>query len=148
MEIQIYDLIFNLKINHFSHPIVSRFINDEALRNQTSFKKEKKEFKINPKKIKNGYDQRTSMIIKGLPSIMDNRDLYSLISLYTSNFDFLHIPKSAKETKQFMYAFVNLTSPKALLSLYLGLISIKEKYKYYKGFNLSNLELLNLNYKL
>lgn len=91
--------------------------------------------------IVSGGDKRTSVIIKGLPSIMLIQEVLCLLKRFCQDIIFFYIPKYIKAKKKYMYAFVNVLNYKSLLPLYYGLSNLKNKNNIYCGYDFSELEI-------
>ena len=127
----------------FAHPEKSRFsdffkqlLKEEDI-NADTFSKT---FDININEILLGRDQRTSLIIKGFPSQMQPQEVLYILSQFTKNINYFYIPPSVKEQKKYMYAFVNLANYKSIISLFIGLSDLRDKYKNIYGFDFTQIE--------
>lgn len=141
--------ILSVLFPQFSSPVKSRFLD--------SFKESNSYFDKNPfskiiieptgffdikvDKIMAGGDKRTSVIIKGFPSVMEIGEVYYLLKLFCQDIIFFYIPKYIKEKKKYMYSFVNVMDYKSLLPLFLGLQNLKNKVQFYCGYDFSELEI-------
>ena len=128
----------------FDHPEKSRFCDlfEQILKNENSNNcKIYKTLDININKIISGRDKRTSLIIKGFPSEMQTQEVLYILSQFTKNINFFYIPPSVKEQKRFMYAFINLTNYKSIISLFIGLSNLRDKYKTIFGFDFKQIEI-------
>ena len=142
----------------FSTPIFSRFSilfselsendpdqeSDELLKIYT--KESEKDpsierYKINPKKILNGTEKRTTIIIKGIPADYGVFNFYELLSKFCKEIKFFYVPGFAISRWKYIYAFVSIGFRKGVLSIFEGLNLIKDKYKTLKGFDFSKIEI-------
>ena len=103
---------------NFSSPISSRF--SELFRELSLTKKEDnpKKYLIFPKKIVNGTEKRTSIIIKGIPSAFGCQNFYELLSNLCDDIKFFYIPSFAVNKWSYVYAFVNIGSQKGVLDIF------------------------------
>ena len=128
----------------FNHPKKSRFCDffEQLLKEENSnINKIYKTLNININDILLGKDIRTSLIIKGFPSEMQTQEVLNLLLRFTNNINFFHIPPSVKEQKKYMYAFVNLTNYKSIISLFIGLSNLRDQYKSVFGFDFKQIEI-------
>ena len=125
----------------FSSPLSSRF--SELFReiSETNKTESPKKYLIFPKKIINGTEKRTSIIIKGIPSAFGCQNFYELLTNFCSDIKFFYIPAYAANKWRYIYAFVNIGNPKGVLDIFEGLSIIRDKYKNYKGFDFSKIEI-------
>ena len=125
----------------FSSPISSRF--SELFReiSETNKTESPKKYLIFPKKIINGTEKRTSIIIKGIPSAFGCQNFYELLTNFCSDIKFFYIPAYAANKWKYIYAFVTIGRRKGVLNIFEGLTLMKEKYKTFKGFDFSKIEI-------
>ena len=98
-------------------------------------------YRINPKTILNGIEKRNSIIIKGIPNSFGARNFYELLVKFCKDISFFYIPGFAINKWKYIYAFATIGSRKGVLNIYEGLTLIKEKYKTFKGFDFSKIEI-------
>ena len=98
-------------------------------------------YRINPKKILNGIEKRSSVIIKGIPSAFGARNFYELLTKFCKEINFFYIPGFAISKWKYIYAFVTIGRRKGVLNIFEGLTLMKEKYKTFKGFDFSKIEI-------
>ena len=96
---------------------------------------------IDPKKVLNGLEKRTSIIIKGIPSYFGCLSFYHLLTQFSEDIDFFYVPGYALEKWKYIYAFVNVSHRKGILNIYEGLTTIRDKYRTYGGFDFSKIEI-------
>ena len=142
----------------FSTPEISRFSNlflelsdnesdsdsDQFMKNYSEElqKNQKLErYMINPKKILNGSEKRSSIIIKGIPSAFGARNFYEFLTKFCKDINFFYIPGFAINKWKYIYAFATIGSRKGVLNIFEGLTLMKEKYKTFKGFDFSKIEI-------
>ena len=140
----------------FSSPAFSRFSNlfsdisengtdsDRLLRIHSEELEEDpcmERYKINPKKILNGFEKRSSVIIKGIPAGFGARNFYELLTKFCKEINFFYIPGFAIAKWEYIYAFATIGRRKGVLNIYEGLNLMKEKYKNFKGFDFSKIEI-------
>ena len=98
-------------------------------------------YRINPKKILNGTEKRNSVIIKGIPAAFGALNFYELLTKFCKEINFFYIPGFAIAKWKYIYAFVTIGRRKGVLNIYEGLTLMKEKYKSFKGFDFSKIEI-------
>ena len=98
-------------------------------------------YRINPKKILDGIERRSSIIIKGIPAEFGAQNLYELLTKFCKDIKFFYIPGFAITKWKYIYAFATIGRRKGVLSIFEGLALMKNKYKNFKGFNFSNIEI-------
>lgn len=127
----------------FSSAEKSRFIQMfEELSTKSKICNEKaKTYDVRINSIISGEERRTSLIIKGFPSKMLIQEVYYLLKYFTQDITFFYIPIYIKEKKKYMYAFVNVFNYKSVIPLYIGLTNLKNKKKFYCGYDFSELEI-------
>ena len=143
---------------HFSSPLISRFselfneisnnsINTINKKNKNELISENENKNLNgnyiiyPQKIKNGLEKRTMIIIKGIPVVFGCFNFYGLLTKFCNEINFFYIPGFALAKWDYVYAFVNTDSKKGVLNIFYGINVMKKKYKFYKGYDFSNLEI-------
>ena len=146
----------------FSSPIRSRFsqffreISEKnKLKNKPSKKESKKDSEENnlekyliiPNKIIDGTEKRTSVIIKGIPSAFGVGNFYKLLTKFCNDIEFFYVPGYAVNKWQYIYAFVNLGHRKGVLDIYEGLTLLKDKYKTFKGYDFTKIEVYFCRYQ-
>ena len=141
----------------FSTPVFSRFTtlfselsendpdqdSDQLLKIYTKELKEDpfiERYRINPKNILNGTEKRTTIIIKGIPTAYGVFNFYELLSKFSKEINFFYVPGFAISRWKYIYAFVTIGRRKGVLNIFEGLSLIKEKYKNFKGFDFSKIE--------
>lgn len=128
----------------FSSPSQSRFLKFfQELTIQQKLEETRiiyKSLDINTEDILTGHDKRTSIIIKGFPSIMSTNQVLSLLQNFCNCINFFYIPSCIKEHKKYMYAFINVDNYQSLIPLYNGLQFLRDKCKNIIGFDLTELE--------
>ena len=97
-------------------------------------------YRINPEKILNGKEKRTTIIIKEIPSAFGAMNFYNLLTKFCNQIICFYIPGFAIAKKEYMHAFVNVGHRKGVLDIYEGLTSLKNKFKTFKGYNFSKIE--------
>ena len=146
----------NFHFPKFSSPVCSRFkqffeqisnekthiLNSKEIKSERIGKKNDN-YKIEIEKIKTGEEKRTTLIIKGVPSLFGCLNFYNLLKNFYRNINFFFIPGYIYKQKEFMYAFVNVKYPKGVLHIYECIKIIKEKFENIFGYNLSG---MNVNY--
>ena len=139
----------------FSTPAYSRFSDlfSELSSNSTfdqlkptNFKESEDEtnlekYRINPEKIIDGIEKRTSVIIKGIPANFGALNFYKLLTKFCSEINFFYIPGFALAKWEYIYAFVTIGHRKGVLNIFLGLNSLKNRNKILKGFDFSKIEI-------
>ena len=98
-------------------------------------------YRINPKKILDGIERRSSIIIKGIPAEFGAQNFYELLTKFCKDIKFFYIPGFAITKWKYIYAFATVGRRKGVLSIFEGLALMKNKYKTFKGFNFSNIEI-------
>lgn len=96
---------------------------------------------IYPQKILSGEEKRTSIIIKGIPCAFGCKNFYDLLRMFCRDITFFYIPGFAIAKWEYIYAFATIGNRRGVLNIYEGLNSIKEKYRIFKGFDFSNIEI-------
>lgn len=96
---------------------------------------------IYPQKILSGEEKRTSIIIKGIPCAFGCQNFYELLRMFCKDINFFYIPGFAIVKWQYIYAFATIGNRRGVLNIYEGLSSIKEKYKNFKGYDFSQIEI-------
>ena len=127
--------------------LLEREIDTESERLAKIFPKEIEEdeqllerYRINPKKIINGFEKRSSVIIKGIPADFGALNFYELLTKFCKEIKFFYIPGFAIAKWKYVYAFVTIGRRKGVLNIFEGLNMMKEKYKTFKGFDFSKIE--------
>ena len=150
-------LYLEILFPHFTSPLISRFseLFNEISNNSTNTtnKKSKNDFNkvsenislddyiIYPQKIIAGLEKRKLIIIKGIPTAFGCLNFLELLNKFCNDVNFVCIPGFALVTWDYVYAFVNTGSRKGLLNIFYGLNVIRDKYKTFKGYDFSNLEI-------
>ena len=98
-------------------------------------------YRINPKTLLNGIEKRNSVIIKGIPSNFGARNFYELLTKFCKEIKFFYIPGFAIAKWKYIYAFATVSNRKGVLNIFEGLNLMKEKYKNFKGFDFSKIEI-------
>eukprot|EP00292_Cryptomonas_paramecium_P023733 CAMPEP_0113669326 /NCGR_PEP_ID=MMETSP0038_2-20120614/4509_1 /TAXON_ID=2898 /ORGANISM="Cryptomonas paramecium" /LENGTH=144 /DNA_ID=CAMNT_0000585199 /DNA_START=350 /DNA_END=780 /DNA_ORIENTATION=+ /assembly_acc=CAM_ASM_000170 len=75
-----------------------------------------KENAIDFERIENGDDNRTTIMIKNVPNKYSQRALLDVIDVnHAGKYDFFYLPIDFRNKCNLGYAFLNFTSPKAIL---------------------------------
>ena len=141
----------------FSSPLSSRFsvlfcelskINiitqENLLKNDPKNEKEKQDlekYKINPEKILNGTETRTSVIIKEIPGSFGPKNFYELITKFSNEIKFFYIPDFAVAKWEYIYAFATIGHINGVLDIYEGLTFLRDKFKTFNGHDFSKIEI-------
>ena len=141
---------------NFSRPLYSRFsglfyeiakINITQPENLTKNDPKKEEenqiiekYRVNPEKILNGTEKRTSIIIKEIPVGFGPLNFYELLKQFSDDINFFYIPGFAIAKWEYIYAFVSIGNRKGVLDIYEGLTLLRDKYKTFKGYDFSKIE--------
>ena len=104
-------------------------------------------YRINPEKILNGLEKRTSIIIKGIPSDFGALNFYELITQFCIEINFFYIPGFSNGKRKYMYAFVTVGRLMDVLNIFEALILMRDKLKIYKGFNFTKIEIYFCKYQ-
>ena len=130
--------------NNYSDPNLGEFLEfcSEQSKNDPDIEK----YIIYPEKILNGTEKRTSIIIKGIPSGLGVNDFYELLTKYCKEIQFFYIPEFAIFKWKYIYAFVTVGRRKGVVNIFEGLTMIRDKYKTYKGFDFSKIEIYFCKY--
>ena len=156
MEI-LLQLYLNNLFPHFSSPFSSRFsglfyelskINLIKSENFTitdsKIEKENQnleKYKINPEKILNGTETRTSIIIKEIPRAFGAFNFYELLTKFSGQINCFYIPDFAVAKWEYIYAFVTIEHAKGILDIYEGLTFLRDKFKIFNGCDFSKIEI-------
>ena len=133
-ESKINTLVLKLLFNGFSYPEKSRFISifssSKKLKNAAT---NKKSLNIEPQKVVNGKDKRTSIIIKNLPYNIKKDDLKCIIEPL-GNINFIYIPILNKNKNSFSNslpcAYINVINYKTILKIIKNFNEIKNNCLY------------------
>ena len=141
---------------HFISPLSSRFsglfyeLSKSNLTNKENLTKintnnEKEnpcleKYRINPEKILNHTEKRTSIIIKEIPGAFGALNFYKLLTKFSNQINCFYIPGFAIEKWEYIYAFVTIDNIKGVLDIYEGLTLLKNKFKTFKGYDFSKIE--------
>ena len=142
---------------HFSRPLSSRFselfyelskIKLTQTENITKTEPKNKKLnqnlekcRINPEKILNGLENRTSIIIKNIPNAFGGLNFYKLVSQFSNEIKFFYIPGFEITKWEYIYAFVTIGHIKGVLDIYEGLNLIRDKFKIFNGHDFSKIEI-------
>ena len=132
---------FSTLFNEISHSREDFYVRNPI--NLDSDKEDEDFYKyiIDPKKVINGLEKRTSIIIKGIPCYFGCLSFYQLLTQFSKDIDFFYVPGYALGKWEYIYAFVNVCHCKGILNIYEGLTTIRDKYKRYGGFDFSKIEI-------
>ena len=97
-------------------------------------------YRIYPEKILNGIETRTSIIIKDIPGAFGAMNFYNLLTIFSNQINCFYIPGFAIEKWEYIYAFVTIDNIKGVLDIYEGLTLLKNKFKTFKGYDFSKIE--------
>ena len=141
---------------HFISPLSSRFsglfyeLSKSNLTNKENLTKintnnEKEnpcleKYRINPEKILNHTEKRTSIIIKEIPGAFGALNFYKLLTKFSNQINCFYVPGFAIEKREYIYAFVTLGHRKGVLDIYEGLTLLRDKFKTFKGYDFSKIE--------
>ena len=130
--------------NNDSESNLGELINiySEKLKNDSNIDK----YIIYPERILNGTEKRTSIIIKGIPSAFGINNFYELLTKYCKEIHFFYTPGFAISKWKYIYAFVTIGRRKGVVNIFEGLTMIRDKYKTYKGFDFSKIEIYFCKY--
>ena len=148
---------------NFSRPLSSRFsglfyelskiniIQPEHLK-KVNLKKENEnqdleKYRIYPEKLLNGTEKRTSIIIKGIPSAFGALNFYNLLTKFCNQINCFFIPGYAIEKKEYLHAFVTTEHRKGVFNIYEGLTLLRDKFKTFKGYDFSKIEIYFCKYQ-
>ena len=98
-------------------------------------------YRINPKKILNGIEKRTSVIIKGIPADFGALNFYELLSKFCKEINFFYIPGFAISKWKYIYAFATIGHRRGVYNIFQGLNLLKNQYKIFKGSDFSKIEI-------
>ena len=126
---------------HFSSPDSSRFSELFKEISEENKTESSKKYLIIPKRIIDGTEKRTSIIIKGIPSAFGCQNFYELLIHFSNDIRFFYIPAYAVNKWKYIYAFVSFVSQKGVLNIFEGLSTMRDKYKSYNGFDFSKIEI-------
>ena len=104
-------------------------------------------YRIYPQKILNGLENRTSIIIKEIPTAFGALNFYKLLTKFSNQIKFFYIPDFAVAKWEYIYAFVTFDHTKGVLDIYEGLTLMKEKFKTFKGYDFSKIEIYFCKYQ-
>lgn len=123
------------------NPKESLFIDSEEENEEKMDEVNLEKYLICPEKILNGEERRTSIIIKGIPCAFGCKNFYHLLKMFCKDINFFYVPGFAIVKWKYIYAFATIGNRRGVLNIYEGLNSIKEKYKSFKGFDFSKIEI-------
>ena len=142
---------------HFSSPLSSRFsvlfyelskINlihsENSSKNDPIKDKENQDlekYRIYPEKILNGTEKRTSIIIKEIPGAFGALNFYKLLTKFSNQINYFFVPGFAIAKREYIYAYVNIGHRKGVLDIYEGLTLLRDKFKTFKGYDFSKIEI-------
>ena len=102
---------------------------------------ESEKYLINPEKIINGTETRTSIIIKEIPVSFGPKNFYELLTIFSNEIKFFYIPGFQIEKWEYIYAFVTIGHSKGVLDIYEGLTFLRDKFKTFQGHDFSKIEI-------
>ena len=130
---------------NFSHPYQSRFCYFFEENSKTEILSHKKESLmssiIDIDKINKGKENRTTLIIKGIPSIMKTEEVKKLLSSYFNNIEYFYLPEFCHLNKKSMFCFIKLSNSMSVSSIFIGLSTLRDRFKYWKGYDMRSLEI-------
>lgn len=112
----------------FSRPKNSRF--EKFFINLSKYEKKEENILsniINPTKVIQGEDRRTTLIIKNIPKFTKKRDIRELIEKF-GNINFLSLTPD-NNSHNFIIAYLNVINYKSVASIFMGLR--KHKFNYF-----------------
>ena len=145
-EVDLTLLILKKLYSVNSNPTESRFVKyfypNNPEQKRSSSKKAKKSLNIEPENIINGYDKRTTIILKNLPNDICKDDLKSVIEPL-GNINFIYIPLLIKNKNNLNLpcAYVNVINYKTILKIVDKFKEIKDSKKLYNDKNLLNVDI-------
>ena len=98
-------------------------------------------YRINPKKIIDGIEKRTSIIIKGIPADFGVLNFFGLLTKFCKKIKFFYVPGFAIAKWKYIYAFVTIGHRMGVLDIFEALTLMRDKFKIYNGFDFSKIEI-------
>lgn len=117
-------ILFSILFPHFSRPKQSRFLSSFEHIKQTKEIEQLKDLFINVEDIQKGYDKRTSVLLRNLPTDITKEQLRTIL-LEIGNINFLFLPFDKQANKLVGIAFVNFVNYKNVLDAYTKLHGTK-----------------------
>ena len=113
-----YEIISNFLFPKFTQPKQSRFLKFfSSLSHNHKDNIQFNHYSISLKKIENGEDKRTSVIIKNIPNTLNKEKIKQILE-GVGNINYLYLPFDKVMNRNLGFAFINVVNYKNIINLY------------------------------